>query len=41
MLLLDMCDTIYMLDGWQQSRGANREFGYAFAKDMLIINEFA
>jgi hypothetical protein len=37
--LLDRCDTIYMLDGWQQSKGANREYGYALAKDMMIIKE--
>jgi hypothetical protein len=37
--LLGMCDTIYMLDGWQQSTGANRELGYALASDMLIIKE--
>lgn len=35
--LLDMCDMIYMIDGWQQSKGANREYGYALAKDMTII----
>lgn len=37
--LLDMSEAIYMLDGWQQSPGANREYGYALAKDMLIIKE--
>ncbi len=37
--LLDMCDTIYMLDGWQQSTGANRELGYALANEMIIIKE--
>lgn len=33
------CDAIYLLDGWQQSRGANREYGYALAKDMMILDE--
>ena len=37
MLLLSMCDTIYMIDGWRQSNGANREYGYAMAKGMAII----
>lgn len=37
--LLDMSEAIYMLDGWQQSAGANREFGYALAKNMVIIKE--
>nr|DAX13274.1 MAG TPA: deoxyribosyltransferase [Bacteriophage sp.] len=27
--LLDIADCIVMLDGWKQSRGANREYGYA------------
>lgn len=39
MFLLDMCDTIYMLDGWRGSCGANREYGYALAKDYMIIEE--
>lgn len=34
--LLEMCDAIYMLDGWQQSKGANREYGYALGKGMKI-----
>ncbi|MBO5208498.1 MAG: DUF4406 domain-containing protein [Lachnospiraceae bacterium] len=37
--MLDMCDAIYMLDGWQQSCGANRECGYALAKDKIILKE--
>lgn len=39
MTMLEMCDGIYMLDGWQESRGANRELGFALAKDMLILYE--
>ena len=39
MLLLDMCDTIYMLKGWEKSCGANREYGYAMAKDYIILHE--
>lgn len=37
--MLDMCDSIYMLKGWKKSCGANREYGYALAKDMTIIFE--
>jgi len=37
MVLLDMCDEIYMLKGWKNSCGANREYGYAQAKGMVII----
>jgi nucleoside 2-deoxyribosyltransferase len=39
LLLLDMCDAIYMLKGWENSRGANREYGYALAKGMEIMFE--
>lgn len=37
--LLNMCSSIYMLKGWEQSRGANREYGYALAKGMEILFE--
>lgn len=37
--LLDMCDAIYMLNNWESSRGANREYGYALAKGMEIMYE--
>lgn len=37
--LLDQCDAIYMLKGWETSPGANREYGYALAKDYLIVCE--
>lgn len=38
-LLLDMCDSIVMLDGWRESTGACIEYGYALAKDLIIIKE--
>ena len=37
--LLKMADAIYMLDGWEQSRGANREYGYALGKGLKICKE--
>lgn len=37
--MLDMCDAIYMLNGWEESRGANREYGYAITKDKKVIFE--
>ena len=37
--MLDMCDSIFMLKGWKKSCGANREYGYAMAKDMIIMYE--
>ena len=36
---LSMCDAIYMLKGWENSRGANREYGYALATDKIIMTE--
>lgn len=38
-LMLDMCDSIYMLDGWSKSCGANQEYGYAIAMDKVIVFE--
>ena len=37
--MLDMCEAIYMLRGWNKSCGANRELGYAMARGMIIIYE--
>ena len=37
--MLDMCDSICMLKGFEKSCGANREYGYALAKDMIIMHE--
>lgn len=37
--MLQMCSGIYMLDSWQQSRGANMELGYAKAKKLNVIYE--
>lgn len=37
--MLDMCEAIYMLNGWSKSCGANRELGYAMAKDKIIMYE--
>lgn len=34
--LLEMCEVIVLLPGWQASLGSQREYGYAMAKDMLI-----
>lgn len=33
------CDTIYMLNGWQNSRGACREYGYALGTRMAILRQ--
>lgn len=37
--MVDMCDAIYMLHGWSKSCGANREYGYALAKNKVIMYE--
>lgn len=37
--MLDMCDTIYLLKGWEKSMGANQEYGYALAKGKKILKE--
>ena len=36
---LKKCDMIYMLKNWKQSPGANRELGYAMAKNKIIMFE--
>lgn len=38
MVMLDMCSHIYFIKGWQDSKGANWEMGYALAsgKNMLF-----
>lgn len=35
--MLDCCDTIYMLDGWQHSKGALLEYEYALDHGMTIM----
>lgn len=37
--MLDMCEGIYMLNGWEKSCEANREYCYALAKDKIIMRE--
>ena len=37
--MVDMCEAIYMLDGWSKSCGANREYVYAIAKDKIVMYE--
>ena len=34
--LLQMADAIVMLPGWRESRGAQREYGFALASDKII-----
>lgn len=37
--MLDMCEVIYMMKGWEKSSGANREYGYARAKEHTVMME--
>ena len=37
--ILDMCDSVYMLNNWENSKGANREYGYALGKGKEILYE--
>lgn len=37
--MIDLCEGIYMMKGWQKSCGANREYGYALGKDKTIMFE--
>lgn len=37
--MLEMAEAIYMLPGWQNSTGANREYGFALGRDMKIMFE--
>lgn len=39
LFMIDMCDGIYMMRGWQKSPGANRELGYALAKEKTLLFE--
>lgn len=37
--MLDMCEAIYMMDGWQQSKGCEIEFEYAYEHGITIYFE--
>lgn len=39
--LIDTADVIYMMNHWQNSRGAKREKAYAESKEMKILYEEA
>ena len=35
--LIDMCDAILILEGWEHSKGTDREYHYAKAKGMKVM----
>ena len=37
--MLKMCDAIYLLEGWESSRGANLELIFAMLNDKKILYE--
>ena len=37
LLLLDMCDSIFLMNGWDKSKGACIEYGYAMAKNLTFL----
>jgi len=37
--MLDMADAIYLLSGWEESRGACVEYGYALGTGKIILKE--
>ena len=37
--VLSCCDTIYMLRGWENSRGAVKEYHLAMAAGMVVLKE--
>ena len=37
--MLDMADAIFMISNWKTSCGASQEYGYALAKNMIIMFE--
>lgn len=37
MAFLQLCDAVAMIPGWESSRGANREYGYATGTGMQVI----
>ena len=39
LILLSICDAIYMLEGWEESRGASLELNYAMTTGMQVIFE--
>lgn len=37
--LMDECNAIYLLEGWDLSHGASIEYGYALGRDMMVFRE--
>ncbi|MDF1495206.1 DUF4406 domain-containing protein [Caproiciproducens sp. CPB-2] len=37
--MMDVCDSVYFLSGWEHSEGAGLEFEYAAAKRMKMLFE--
>lgn len=35
--MMEVCDSMYQMEGWRESRGCNQEAGYAFAKRIPVL----
>lgn len=38
-MLLDLADAVYFMPGWDLSKGCNQEYGYAMAKNLIILED--
>lgn len=39
LVMMDMCDVVYMMEGWQQSKGCSIEFEHAYESGITIAFE--
>ncbi|MFV0515809.1 MAG: DUF4406 domain-containing protein [Aminipila sp.] len=37
--MIDVCDCVFLLDNWKDSKGANKEFLYAYNKGKTILDK--
>lgn len=38
-MLLDLCNAVYFMQGWEWSKGACMERGYAVARDLIVLGD--
>jgi hypothetical protein len=38
--MMELCDAVYMMDGWQESKGCSIEFEHAFNNGLAIVFEY-
>ena len=37
--MMELCDAIYLMEGWRESNGATREYHYALSRNMYLMFE--